>query len=162
MNETLFKKADEKLIKLVNLIQASIKGTHFEGKTYLVGGCVRDLILGIPAKDVDIVVELPNGGMPYTPGIMHSMSEHCNCGEARAPQRKTPHPARKIPRGPPRPDPSKEINISRASDLMITFNFITTTQVKFYLDLCFIRSLRGLLHLAPLFLPLPVGLHNST
>ena len=65
MNETLFKKADEKVRKLVDLIQKSIKGTHFEGKVYLVGGCVRDMILGLPAKDVDIVVEIKNGGMLF-------------------------------------------------------------------------------------------------
>lgn len=40
-----------------------IKGTQFENKTYCVGGCCRDEILGNDIKDIDIVVELPNGGI---------------------------------------------------------------------------------------------------
>ena len=46
-----------------NIAQA-IRGTKFEGKTYIVGGYVRELVRqrGEP-KDIDIVVELPNGGI---------------------------------------------------------------------------------------------------
>ena len=58
MNELLFKKVDDRIKHLVDLIQASIKNTHFEGKVYLVGGCVRDALLGLPIKDIDIVVNI--------------------------------------------------------------------------------------------------------
>lgn len=44
-------------------IHKAIKDTVFEGKTYLAGGCVRDEILGIPTQDIDIAVELPEGGI---------------------------------------------------------------------------------------------------
>lgn len=40
-----------------------ISGTEFENKTYCVGGCCRDEILGNDIKDIDLVVELPNGGI---------------------------------------------------------------------------------------------------
>lgn len=63
MNEILFKNADEKVIHIVNKLQEQIKRTHFENHVYLVGGCVRDLILNQPVKDIDIVVDLKNGGL---------------------------------------------------------------------------------------------------
>ena len=28
---------------------------------YLVGGCVRDLILGLEPKDIDLCIDIPNG-----------------------------------------------------------------------------------------------------
>lgn len=65
MNELLFKKADDRIKHLINLIQASIKNTRFEGKVYLVGGCVRDALLGLPIKDIDLVVEMKNGGLLF-------------------------------------------------------------------------------------------------
>ena len=65
MNEILFKNADEKIKKLVKLIQESIKGTAFENHVFLVGGCVRDLLLKISCKDVDICVDIKNGGMLF-------------------------------------------------------------------------------------------------
>ena len=65
MNEILFKNADEKIKKLVKLIQESIKGTAFENHVFLVGGCVRDLLLKIPCKDVDVCVDIKNGGMLF-------------------------------------------------------------------------------------------------
>lgn len=38
-------------------------GTEFEGKAYFAGGCVRDQILGRETNDIDITVELPDGGI---------------------------------------------------------------------------------------------------
>ena len=40
-----------------------IKGSEFEGHTYFVGGCVRDYYMGNPANDIDVVVDLLDGGM---------------------------------------------------------------------------------------------------
>ena len=42
-----------------------IKNTEFEGKAYVVGGAVRDLYMDKEIKDIDIVVELPNGGIEF-------------------------------------------------------------------------------------------------
>jgi putative nucleotidyltransferase with HDIG domain len=44
-------------------IKELIKGTKFENNTFLVGGCVRDQIMGVKPDDYDIVVSLPNGGI---------------------------------------------------------------------------------------------------
>jgi poly(A) polymerase len=42
-----------------------IAGTEFESHVYAVGGCVRDLELGNQIKDVDLVVDLENGGIRF-------------------------------------------------------------------------------------------------
>jgi len=65
MNEILFKNADKKIIAVTKKLEEMIKGNYFEGKVYYVGGCVRDLILGQPVKDIDIVVEEKNGGLSF-------------------------------------------------------------------------------------------------
>jgi len=44
-------KIDKNIIDLLNLISSS------RFNTYLVGGCVRDIILGYTPKDLDILVE---------------------------------------------------------------------------------------------------------
>jgi len=75
MNELLFKKVDDRIKHLVDLIQASIKNTRFENHVFLVGGCVRDALLGLPIKDIDIVVEMKNGGMLFA-GYM-AMKHQC-------------------------------------------------------------------------------------
>lgn len=48
---------------IINELKQLITSTKFEGKTYCVGGCCRDMILGNEIKDIDIVIELPNGGI---------------------------------------------------------------------------------------------------
>ncbi len=42
-----------------------IKGSEFENHVYTVGGCERDMLLGLPVKDIDLVVDLPNGGINF-------------------------------------------------------------------------------------------------
>lgn len=48
--------------KVEKAICQAIEGTQFEGKTYIVGGFVRDEIMNITSDDIDIVVALPDGG----------------------------------------------------------------------------------------------------
>lgn len=48
------------------LIQKVIKNTEFEKKVYSVGGFVRDEILGIDSKDLDIVIEMEGGAKKLT------------------------------------------------------------------------------------------------
>ncbi len=50
------------LKEIRNLIADAIRGTEFESKTWLAGGCVRDELLGKKTNDIDIAVELPDGG----------------------------------------------------------------------------------------------------
>lgn len=42
-----------------------IQGTEWEGHIYAVGGCCRDEIMGLPIKDLDIAVNLPDGGVRF-------------------------------------------------------------------------------------------------
>lgn len=46
----------EKLAKI-------LKDTEFYDKTYIVGGAVRDLLRGVESHDIDLVVELQDGGI---------------------------------------------------------------------------------------------------
>ena len=54
-----------KFHKIILYIKDLIKGTKFNGKTYVVGGAVRDLLMNKEIKDIDIVVELPSGGIDF-------------------------------------------------------------------------------------------------
>lgn len=40
-------------------------GSPFENHVFTVGGCERDRLMGNPIKDIDIVVDLPNGGIRF-------------------------------------------------------------------------------------------------
>ena len=54
---------DERINKIIEKLQNAIKLTKFEGKVYIVGGAVRDALLGMEVKDLDIVVEEKGGGI---------------------------------------------------------------------------------------------------
>lgn len=51
------------LMQFIKLLDDAIKDSIFKNHVYIVGGAVRDLILGRNIKDIDIVVEAPNGGI---------------------------------------------------------------------------------------------------
>lgn len=42
-----------------------IKDTPYEGHVYAVGGCCRDEVMGNDIKDVDLAVDLPDGGIEF-------------------------------------------------------------------------------------------------
>lgn len=42
-----------------------ITGTEWEGHLFVVGGACRDFLMGYPIKDIDLVVDLPNGGIEF-------------------------------------------------------------------------------------------------
>ncbi len=58
-----FEIKDKKITETINTIRTLIKGTKFEGVTYVVGGFVRDTLMGEVSNDLDIVVNLPSGGI---------------------------------------------------------------------------------------------------
>lgn len=58
-----FEIKDKKIAKTINTIRTLIKGTKFEGVTYVVGGFVRDTLMGEVSNDLDIVVNLTSGGI---------------------------------------------------------------------------------------------------
>ncbi len=47
---------------IISQIRSAIKDTEFAGKTFLVGGFVRDQLMGNFSDDLDLVVALPDGG----------------------------------------------------------------------------------------------------
>lgn len=57
------KKEDFK--EITKYIGSIIKGTSFEGHVFAVGGSVRDLCMGNDIKDIDLVIDLPYGGVDF-------------------------------------------------------------------------------------------------
>lgn len=53
----------EQFIMVLKKIRESIKESQFENHVFCVGGAVRDLYLNREIKDIDIAVDLPNGGI---------------------------------------------------------------------------------------------------
>ena len=53
---------DRIMQNIIAKIKKSIFRTEFENRTYIVGGYVRDMLLGKESNDLDLVVELDNGG----------------------------------------------------------------------------------------------------
>ena len=60
-----FKYQDNVFGKTLKEIKSAIKGTRFENHVFLVGGAVRDCMLGLPMKDIDLCINIPNGGMLF-------------------------------------------------------------------------------------------------
>ena len=48
-----------------DFLKQSIRGTPWAGKVFAAGGYVRDQIIGRDAKDLDILVDYPNGGIEF-------------------------------------------------------------------------------------------------
>ena len=55
----------ELYIQICDYLQDIIEGTLFENHCFAVGGCVRDEILGHEIKDIDLCVDLPDGGIDF-------------------------------------------------------------------------------------------------
>lgn len=52
-------------IQICDYLQDTIEGTPYENHLFTVGGCIRDEILGDEIKDIDLCVDLPNGGIDF-------------------------------------------------------------------------------------------------
>lgn len=64
MNNELFKNASENVKEIISRLEKHINESQFfKGKVYIVGGCIRDLILGREINDIDLAVEIDNGGI---------------------------------------------------------------------------------------------------
>ena len=55
----------EEFKKITEYIGSIIKGTSFENHIFAVGGSVRDLCMGNGIKDIDLVIDLPHGGVDF-------------------------------------------------------------------------------------------------
>lgn len=48
---------------IISYIGECIKGSEFENHVFAVGGCVRDSYMGNEIKDIDLCIDLPDGGI---------------------------------------------------------------------------------------------------
>ena len=55
----------ELYIQIKEFLREVIRGTEFEGHVMTVGGCVRDDLMGLEIKDVDMCVSPPDGGIRF-------------------------------------------------------------------------------------------------
>ena len=53
----------EQYKQVLNELGELIQGSEFEGHVFSVGGCERDRLLGHDIKDIDLVVDIENGGI---------------------------------------------------------------------------------------------------
>lgn len=51
--------------RIIGRLRDIIKGSEWENHVYAVGGCVRDVHRGERIKDIDLVVDLPDGGIRF-------------------------------------------------------------------------------------------------
>jgi poly(A) polymerase len=55
-----------------------VKGSKWENYTFICGGYVRDQLLGIDPKDIDLVISLPNGGIEFAKWATQKMGNYKN------------------------------------------------------------------------------------
>ena len=55
----------EKYLEIIDEVGRIIAGTEFENHVFAVGGCVRDMVMGLEIKDVDMCIDLPDGGIRF-------------------------------------------------------------------------------------------------
>lgn len=56
---------EKRYTEITEAIRNLTEKTRWEGHLFAVGGCCRDMILGAEIKDVDLAVDLPNGGIDF-------------------------------------------------------------------------------------------------
>lgn len=65
---------EEKLA--LEFISNMIRKSKFKGKVFLAGGAVRDELLGLDAKDIDLVVSLPDGGIEFAKWVTKKIGNY--------------------------------------------------------------------------------------
>ena len=55
----------ERYIQIKDFLKGLIVGTEWEGHVFTVGGCVRNEIMGLEIKDIDMCVSLQGGGIRF-------------------------------------------------------------------------------------------------
>lgn len=49
----------------IEFLSQEVKNSQWKGKIFIAGGAVRDELLGLDLKDIDLVIEFPNGGIEF-------------------------------------------------------------------------------------------------
>lgn len=70
LNEGAVEKSAEDFIKQIT------KGTQWEGRIFIAGGYVRDELLGKDPKDLDIMVDYPEGGIRFAEWITQKIGKY--------------------------------------------------------------------------------------
>jgi len=60
----------------MDYLSKMIKKSPFKGKVYVAGGAVRDELLGLPIKDIDLVVSTPDGGIKFAEWITKKIGKY--------------------------------------------------------------------------------------
>lgn len=60
---------------LEDFIKKIIQGTEWQGKVFIAGGYVRDEFMGKDPKDLDLLVNAPNGGIEFAKWITKKVGE---------------------------------------------------------------------------------------
>lgn len=55
----------DKFLEITSYIGSIVKGSEFENHVFAVGGSVRDYVMGGEIKDIDLVIDLPKGGINF-------------------------------------------------------------------------------------------------
>ena len=55
----------DKFVNIISYIKDIIKDTRYDGRVFAVGGSVRDFLMGNTIKDIDIAVDIKNGGIEF-------------------------------------------------------------------------------------------------
>lgn len=61
----------------IDFIKSSIIDSEWAHKVYLVGGCVRDELMGLPIKDIDLVVDYQDGGLKFAEWMTTTFPNVC-------------------------------------------------------------------------------------
>lgn len=57
----------------IDFLSNAIRQSKFKGKVFVAGGYVRDELLGLDPKDIDLVVEMPDGGIEFANWITREL-----------------------------------------------------------------------------------------
>lgn len=56
---------EDKFYNIVDYLKGIIKGTEFDNHCFVVGGAVRDLVMKNGIKDIDLVLDIKDGGIRF-------------------------------------------------------------------------------------------------
>jgi len=65
----IFESQTDKIKASVEFIKNLIKGTEWEGNVFIAGGAVRDELMGNDPKDIDLLINIPDGGILFAEWI---------------------------------------------------------------------------------------------
>lgn len=66
----------EQVVAAVDMLSSLTKSGPFSGKAYIAGGWVRDSVLGRVSDDIDIAVEMEDGGPKFAKWIAQKIGSH--------------------------------------------------------------------------------------